>query len=153
MQGLYLFSAKLLKPHLSFNWHHRQDKSLPDTPTSYSLKVKVLVAQSGPTFCNPMDCSPPGSSVRGILQARILEWVAMPFSRGSSLPRDWTQGVCIAGRLFITEPSGKPLWHKAVLGTHEGVRFHGKKHLKLKMQLRLQIPYQLPLRRGDYWIL
>ena len=43
------------------------------------------------TLCEPMDCSPPGSSVRGILQARILEWVAIPFSRGSSQPRDWTQ--------------------------------------------------------------
>ena len=46
--------------------------------------------QSCPTLCNPMDCSPPGSSVHGILQARILEWVAMPSSRGSSQPRDWT---------------------------------------------------------------
>ena len=42
------------------------------------------------TLCNPMDCSPPGSSVRGTLQARILEWVAMPFSRKSSQPRDQT---------------------------------------------------------------
>ena len=46
--------------------------------------VCVSVAQSCPTLCDPMDCSPPGSSVRGILQAGILEWVAMPFSRGSS---------------------------------------------------------------------
>ena len=44
----------------------------------------VLVAQSCPTLCDPMDCSLPGSSVHGILQARILEWVDMPFSRGSS---------------------------------------------------------------------
>ena len=42
------------------------------------------------TFFNSMDCNPPGSSVHGILQARILEWVAMPFSRGSSQPRDQT---------------------------------------------------------------
>ena len=46
--------------------------------------VKVSVAQSCPTLCNPVDCSPPGSSVQGILQAQILEWVAIPFSRGSS---------------------------------------------------------------------
>ena len=58
------------------------------------------VAQSCSTLCNPMDCSLPGSSVRGILQARVLEWVAIPFSRGSSLPRDWTQVSCIAGRRF-----------------------------------------------------
>ena len=50
--------------------------------------VKVLVAQLCLMFCNPMDCSPPGFSVHGILQARILEWVAIPFSRGSSQPRD-----------------------------------------------------------------
>ena len=44
----------------------------------------VLVTQSCPTLCDPTDCSPPGSSVRGILQVRILEWIAMSFSRGSS---------------------------------------------------------------------
>ena len=48
----------------------------------------------------PMDCSPPGSSVHGILQARILEWVAISFSRGSSRPRDWTQVSHTAGRRF-----------------------------------------------------
>ena len=47
----------------------------------------VLVAQSCLTLCDPLDCSPPGSSVHGILQARILEWIAMPFSRESSRPR------------------------------------------------------------------
>ena len=50
------------------------------------LCTKLL--QSCPTLCNPVDHNPPGSSVRGILQARILEWVATPFSRGSSRPRD-----------------------------------------------------------------
>ena len=43
------------------------------------------------TLCYPMDCSPPGSTVHRILQARIVEWVTIPFSRGSSWPRDWTQ--------------------------------------------------------------
>ena len=57
-------------------------------------------------LCNPVDCSPPGSSVCGILQARILEWVAIPFSRGSSPPRDRTWVSCIAGRL-PTEPPGR----------------------------------------------
>ena len=67
--------------------------------------------QSCLIFCDPMDCSPPGSSVHGILQARILEWIAIPFSRGSFWPRDWTcvsWGCCTAGRFFITEPPGKP---------------------------------------------
>ena len=57
----------------------------------YGLRVECcccLVAQSCPTLCHPMDCSPPGFSVHGILQARILEWVAISFSRGSSRPRD-----------------------------------------------------------------
>ena len=60
----------------------------------------VLVTQSCPTLCDPINCSPPGSSVFGILQARILEWFAICFSRGSFQPRDWTQVSCIAGRFF-----------------------------------------------------
>ena len=76
------------------------------------LVQKVKVAQSCLTLCNPTDCgqwllllqitdcSPPGSSVNGILQARILEWVAISFSRGSSQPRDWSWIFCAAGRFF-----------------------------------------------------
>ena len=63
--------------------------------------LSVCLSQSRPTLCNFMDCSLPGSSVHGILQARILEWVAIPSSRGSSQPRDQTQVSCIAGRFFI----------------------------------------------------
>ena len=62
--------------------------------------VLCLVAQSCPTVYDPMDCSPPGSSVHGILQAGILEWVAMPSARGSSQPRDGSQVSCIAGGFF-----------------------------------------------------
>jgi len=51
-------------------------------------------------LCNPMDCSPPGSSIHGIFQARVLEWVVISFSRGSSWPRDQTQVSHIAGRHF-----------------------------------------------------
>ena len=60
-----------------------------------------LVTKSVPTLCNPMNCSPPGSSVHGISQARILEWVAILFSRGSSQPRDWN---CVSwnGRQIIS---------------------------------------------------
>ena len=61
---------------------------------------EVLVTQLCPTLCDPMDCSRPGSSIHRILQARILEWVAIPFSRGSSWPRDGTRVSCIAGRFF-----------------------------------------------------
>src|SRR5574339_127357 len=58
------------------------------------------VAQSCPTLCNPMDCSLPGSSVHGIFQAIVLEWIAISFSRGSSCPRDQTQVSRIVDRRF-----------------------------------------------------
>ena len=69
---------------------------LKDT-CSLEGKVKVKVAQSSPTLCDPMDYI-----VRGILQARILEWVAIPFSRGSSQPRDRSQVSCIADGFFTS---------------------------------------------------
>jgi len=64
------------------------------------------------TLCAPIDCSLPGSSAHEILQAGILEWIAMPFSRGSSCPRVRTHiscSSCIAGRVFTTEPLGNDL--------------------------------------------
>ena len=60
----------------------------------------MLVAQSCLTLGDPVDCSPPGSSVHGVLQARILEWVTIPFSKGSFWPRDWIWVPCIAGAFF-----------------------------------------------------
>ena len=62
--------------------------------------VVCLVVQSCSTLCGPVVCTPPDSSIHGILQARILEWVAILFSRGSSQPRDRTQVSLIAGRFF-----------------------------------------------------
>ena len=67
--------------------------------------MKALIARSCPTLCDPMDCSPPGSSVHGILQAGILESVAIPSSRGSSQFRDRTHVSYVAGRL-LSEPPG-----------------------------------------------
>ena len=64
------------------------------------LKKKCAQLLSRVWLCDPMDCSPPDSSVYGILQARILEWVAISFSRGSSQPRDQTQVSSVAGRFF-----------------------------------------------------
>ena len=67
--------------------------------------VKVLVTRLCRTLCDPKDCNPLGSSVHGILQARTLEWVAIPFSRGSSWPRvrTWVSYIfCIADRFFTT---------------------------------------------------
>ena len=59
------------------------------------------------TLCDPVDCSPPGSSLHGFLQARILAWLAMPASRGSSRPRNQTCSSCIADRFFPAEPPQK----------------------------------------------
>ena len=73
-------------------------------------KVKVLVAQLCPILCDPKYCSPRGSSVHGILQARIVEWVAIPFSRGFFQPRDQTWDFRTAGRLLPSEPPGKAPW-------------------------------------------
>ena len=72
-------------------------------------EVKVLVAQSCPSLCDPMDYSLPGSSVHGILQARILEWVAILFSRGSSRPRYKTQVSHISGRFFTVRATREAL--------------------------------------------
>ena len=72
----------------------------PGTFQQFIFNTKVSVAQSHPTLCNAVDCSPPGSSVHGILQARILEWVALSFSRESSRPRGPTRVSSLAGRFF-----------------------------------------------------
>ena len=73
--------------------------------------------------CDPRDCSPPGSSVHGILQARILKWAAIPFSRGPSQPNDRTWVSCTAGRFFTiwatreaSSPFGYVAWRTT--GTH-----------------------------------
>ena len=68
----------------------------------------MSVAQSSLTACNPMDYSPPGSSVHGIVQAGIPQWVAMPSSRGSSRLREETEVSCVAGRLLTAAAPGKP---------------------------------------------
>ena len=67
----------------------------------------VQLLQSCPTLCNLRHCSPPGSSIHGILQARILEWVATPSSRGSSRLRDQTHTFCMAGGFLTAEQPGK----------------------------------------------
>ena len=88
------------------------------------MKVKLLLAQLYPTLWNSMGCSPPGSSVHGILQARILGWVAIPFSRGSSQPRDQTWVSCIAGRFFtIWVTSLNPLYKRTA---YKQIYLHGE---------------------------
>ena len=90
---------------------HHQERGISDTGAKIfisdrctlilvDVKVKVLAAQSCLTLFNPMNYSLPGSSVHGILQARILEWVTIPFSREFSRPKDQTQFSSIAGGFF-----------------------------------------------------
>ena len=74
-----------------------------------SESVKVLVVKSCPTPCDPVDCSPPDSSVLGILQARILEWIAIPFSRGSF--RLEPRFLMLWAESLSSEPLGKPFCH------------------------------------------
>ena len=94
---------------------------LAETDGLVVFKSSVCCAQSlqlCPTLCNPMDLSLPGSSVHGILQARILEWVAIFFSRQSSWPRDRTRVSWIADGFFTPEPPGKPLHTDTHTHTH-----------------------------------
>ena len=86
------------------NWMLSAKSKVDNFLLLYVQKTKYmflgLVIQSCPILCDPMNCSPLGSSVHGILQARMLEWVAIPSSRGSSWPRDWTCVSCV-GKLIL----------------------------------------------------
>ena len=84
------------------NGHFPETGSSVFFPSFYSSFCSVV--KSCPTLCDPMDCSPPGSSVHGIFQARVLEWVAISSSRGSSRPRDWTHVSCTVGGSFTAKP-------------------------------------------------
>ena len=89
----------------------RPEQSLNQSNISMSqdsLKSKSEVAQSCLTLCDPTDCSLPGSSVSGIFQTRVLEWVAISFSRGSSQPRDGTGSPASQTDALPSAPPGKP---------------------------------------------
>ena len=89
--------------------------------------------QSCPTLCDLMDYSPPGSSVHGMLQARILEWVAIPFPKGSSRLRD-SAAPTLAGRFFTSEPPRKPCICRpgvnGVLTISQAITLKGTKKIK-----------------------
>ena len=75
--------------------------------------VVILNAESCPTLCDPVDCSPPSSSVHGISQARILKWVAVSFSGGSSQPRDWSWVSCVGRWIYQGSPNSTLAHHLA----------------------------------------
>ena len=83
----------------------------------YYLHMKALVAQSCSTLSDPIDYSLPGNPIHGILRARILEWVAISFSRASSQPGDLTRISRIAGKLLTVEPDQRESWSIEVMMT------------------------------------
>ena len=91
----------LVSSHLP---HHTNTRPLSSCVRGPCWSVCV---QSCPTLCDPKDCSPPGSSDHGIFQARILEWVTVSFSRGSSQTRSRTHISCTAGKFFTAESPEK----------------------------------------------
>ena len=94
-------------------WPPAQGRALQDRRGEEALQlpaaaVMVSAAQLCPTLCDPVDCSPPGSSVHGISQARGLEWAATPSSRGPSQPRDEPRDPALQADSLPSEPPGKP---------------------------------------------
>ena len=105
-------------------------KKKKNTSSPVHLKFKnsqthVLVTQSCPTLCNPKDYSLPGSSVHGILQARILEWDSISFSRESSWNRDWSRVSSLQSDSLPSEPPGKPDLFEGVLLTWQRDSYPG----------------------------
>ena len=91
-------SGKLFTTCTTWETHDKPSSVFKSRDIGLPTKVhtRVLVTQSCPTLCDPMDYSPPGSSVHGIFQERVLEWVAISFSSGSSQPSDRTHVFCIS---------------------------------------------------------
>ena len=103
--------------------HQPKQWSKPDCIANVFMPqcASCLIAQLCSTLCNPMDCSLLGSSVHGIFfKTRVLEWIAISPSRGSSWPRDRTGVACIAGRFFTTESWGKPWCWERLKAKGEG---------------------------------
>ena len=109
LQGIFLTQG--LDPHLLHLLHRRQILYHWATRVSPTCCLHAKSLQSCLILCNSKDCSLPGSSVHGVLQGRILEWVAMPSSKGSSWTKDWTRvscSSCTAGGFFTAKPWGNP---------------------------------------------
>ena len=102
-----------LLPAMKTQHSHKQKQNKPKKETNTHCKstavVDALVVKSCPTLCNPTDCSPPGSSIHGISQVRILEWIAISFSRGLLDQGIETMSPTFQADSLIFEPPGKPV--------------------------------------------
>ena len=114
------------------------------TPRSYVTVLCAQSLQSCLTLCDPMDHSPPSSSVRGILQAKILWWAAIPFSRGSSQPGDQTWVSCIVGRFFTGGVEGNK--HTVVVESLSRVWL-----FETPRTVARQAPLSMGVSRREYW--
>ena len=116
-----------------------------------SWKVNVLATQSCPALYDPMECSPPGSSIHGILQAKLLEWIAISSSTGSFQPRDRTQVFSIVGRFFTTWAT-----REAQKGAYSLPRKSEVDHLLFVLKYVIMIVSAAealcPLAVGEIWI-
>ena len=138
-QRRHSVSVYPLKPGC-FCLNTSSDGELIVSPVLMILAESKSVSHSVcPTLCDTMDYSPPSSSVDGILQATILEWVANPFSRGSSLPRDWIQVSCIAGRFFT-------IWATCWVSFKEGFSSFTAHDKFLGTLFNMQVPCTHPRR-------
>ena len=101
-----------LLPAMKTQHSHKQKQNKPKKETNTHCKstavVDALVVKSCPTLCNPTDCSPPGSSIHGISQVRILEWIAISFSRGLPDPGIKVGSPALKADSLPTEPPEKP---------------------------------------------
>ena len=138
---------KIFKECSLFLTLHRSSNDydvLLEVPTMF--ESWCLVAKSCPALCNPMNCSPPGSSIRGIFQAGILEWVAISFSRGSSQCRDQTCISYLARRILFHWATWEALWEACIIPLiattlwerHYGLRFTDEKAEYQRMVVRRQ---------------
>ena len=118
---------------LSWVWFQGEIKFSLSHPIVFSKTWESEITQSCPTLCNPMDCSLPRFSVHGIFQARIPEWVAISFSRGSSQPRDRTQVSCIVGRSFTVWATREVINLQSLVTTHTHTHTHT--HYKIETLL------------------
>ena len=102
----FIISYAILEKLLNFSVSVMSSLNWGNSPYEKSESEVTLLWL---TLCNLMDCNLPDSSIHAIFQARILEWVAISFSKGSSQPRNRTHVSCISGRFFTTKPTGKSI--------------------------------------------